>query len=93
MRKSNKRQQSKADGQQWDLFSSTKAPQRPTTDGIGNGEDEGVELGSRLSRPLVSTEKVLEEITSLMNLGGAYKQVRINDGSPGVDGMRMEDLG
>jgi RNA-directed DNA polymerase len=38
------------------------------------------------------TEKVMEEICDPENLREAYKRVKANKGSPGVDGMRTEEL-
>ena len=38
------------------------------------------------------TERLMEEVCERENLREALKRVRANGGSPGVDGMRVEDL-
>jgi RNA-directed DNA polymerase len=47
--------------------------------------------GRRNDRPEVK-EDVLEKILSKDNLNSAYKRVKANKGSPGVDGMIVEEL-
>ena len=39
------------------------------------------------------TERLMEEVCERENLKEALRRVRVNGGSPGVDGMRVEELG
>jgi len=43
--------------------------------------------------PASSTEYLMEEVVERGNLNAAYKRVKSNGGSPGVDGMTVEALG
>ncbi len=38
-------------------------------------------------------EALMEEVIEPGNLNRAYQRVKANKGAPGVDGMRVEDLG
>src|SRR2546428_9993152 len=55
---------------------------------------EGTE-SLRAERPaesLASTERLMEEVVERENLKGALKQVKANKGSPGMDGMTVQQL-
>lgn len=53
----------------------------------------GVELFSRLKEQQTSTYQLLEKVVDYANLEKAYKQVRQNDGTSGIDEMNVEELG
>lgn len=94
MRKSKKRQKNTNTNGQDNLFN--QGSQVSSTDeGSGTVKvREGlVDLLSRLTSQLASTEQLLEEIVSEENLGTAYKQVKGNGGTSGVDGMDIEQTG
>src|SRR6266567_4470157 len=57
-------------------------------DGEGT-ESLGAERGTESP---AGTERLMEEIIERENLKGAFKQVKANKGSPGVDGMTVHDL-
>lgn len=91
MRK-DKRQQKKTKVKQLELFSQTNEP-IGGTNGRTKGETEiGVELSSRLEKQRTLTANFLEKIVDYENLNRAYKQVKSNGGSSGVDKMEIEDL-
>lgn len=91
MRK-DKKQQQKAPGEQLEMFSKTGEPLRGSV--VGNDKPllDGVELSSRLESQRTLTVKILEKIVEDANLKRAFRQVRSNDGSSGVDGMSIEEL-
>lgn len=94
MRKRNERQQDKAGSEQGNLFE--KAGHKPNTggDGVTVKDRMGlVELLSRLTNQLTSTEHLLEEIVSDRNVGESYHRVKVNGGSQGVDGLDIEQTG
>jgi group II intron reverse transcriptase/maturase len=91
MRKDKKLQKNHL-GRQLEFFSFTGEPTEPTTDRIGENPPRGVELFSRLERQRSLTENLLEKIVDYENLKTAFKQVRKNDGSSGVDEMEVEEL-
>lgn len=91
MRK-DKEQQKKAKVEQLELFSATGEPIGGTTDGIGKADLKGDELSSRLERQRTLTEHLLEQVVDYRNLRRAYKQVKANKGSGGVDGMSIEEF-
>lgn len=67
----------------------------PATDSsVGNTRinDTGVELSSRLERQRAFTKTILERILDYGNLNKAYRQVRANKGSSGIDGMDVNEL-
>lgn len=91
MRK-DKKQQKNCPDQQLEIFSPTGEPAKPITDRISETSSTGDELSSRLERQRSLTENLLEKIVNYENLKQAFKQVRQNDGSSGVDEMEIEDL-
>ena len=58
-----------------------RAPQREGTSTAGRGNERS---GSRA--------ELMEEVTSVRNLQAALKRVETNKGSPGIDGMRTDEL-
>lgn len=91
MRK-DKMQQKNQLNEQLKLFSTAGEPLREGIDGIDKPLSDGVELSSRLESQRTFTRNVLEKIVDYENLKRAFKQVRTNDGSSGVDGMAIEEL-
>lgn len=90
---SKSREQQKNNESQMELFDSVgRAPKSVTTDGIGEGRTEGVELRSRLERQRALTSNIMEEIVNYVNMNKSYKQVVGNGGVSGVDGMEIEDF-
>ena len=87
-------QQSRTD--QLSLFGEEKAALRPSQDGEAGSQSVGI--GERQASPLsegnraLETEPLMERICELENLNRAYKRVRWNRGSPGIDGMNVADL-
>lgn len=91
MRK-DKMQQKKRPGKQLEIFSKTGEPLKGSIDGINKPLSAGVELSSRLENQRTLTRNVLGKIVDYENLKRAFKQVRENAGSSGVDGMAIEEL-
>jgi RNA-directed DNA polymerase len=91
MRK-DKKQQKKRPGPQLEIFSPTGEPAKPTTDRISENTSTGEAMFSRLERQRSLTENLLDKIVDYENLKTAFKQVRKNDGSSGVDEMEVEEL-
>lgn len=92
MRKDNK-QQKRITASQLKLFSGKV---EPTGRAIGRTDGEtqsGVELSSRLENQRTLTANLLNKIVDYENLNRAYKQVRRNGGSSGVDEMEIDDFG
>ncbi|MHC4844498.1 MAG: hypothetical protein ACYTEE_11935 [Planctomycetota bacterium] len=92
MRKSKSRQKNEA-GRQLDLFSRqvgelAGAP----ADGSSTGCLSRVELLSLLEKQRTLTKNLLERIVDYENLTRAYKQVKRNGGSSGIDGMELDNL-
>lgn len=94
MRKSKKRQKNTSTKGEGNLFTQGSLVS-PMEEGSGTVKiREGiVELLSRLTSQFASTEQLLEEIVSEKNLGEAYKQVKGNGGTSGVDRMDIEQTG
>lgn len=94
MRKSKKRQKNTSTKGEGNLFTQGSRVS-PMEEGSGTVKiREGlVELLSRLTSQFASTEQLLEEIVSEKNLGEAYKQVKGNGGTSGVDRMDIEQTG
>jgi RNA-directed DNA polymerase len=72
------------------------APVRPGVSGeVGNRtsayEEQQASTASEQKRAL--TSYLMEEVCERDNLNRAYKRVKANKGSPGVDGMTVDDLG
>ena len=92
MRK-DKRQQKRINAKQLNLFSEAAKP-TGTTNGRTEGDDRrGVEMSSRLENQRTLTANLLNKIVDYENLTRAYKQVKRNGGSSGVDQMEIESLG
>ena len=91
MRK-DKMQQKKSPGEQLEIFSKTGEPLKGSVVGNDKPLSDGVELSSRLESQRTLTSNVLEKIVDYENLKRAFKQVRENDGSSGIDGMAIEEL-
>jgi len=92
MRK-DKGHQKNPEGKQLKIFNmQTLEPAVSLTDGISKGEESGDELSSRLERQRTLTENLLEKIVDYGNLNKAFKQVKENDGSSGIDKMEVSDL-
>jgi len=91
MRKDKKQQKNKG-AVQLELFSRTGHPLVWATDGIGKPQSKGVELSSRLAGQRTLTAHLLDGVVNYSNLQRAYKQVKANKGSGGVDGMIVEGL-
>ena len=71
------------------------APLRPGTSGKGGTrasvcEEQQASAASAQERALASN--LMEEVCERANLNQAYKRVKANKGSPGVDGMTVHDL-
>ena len=58
------------------------------------GGSEGAELrtADRGTESLAGTERLMEEICERVNLREAYRRVKANKGSAGVDGMTVQQL-
>jgi len=67
-------------------------PLAATTGGTGRGQGQRVELLSRLETQRTLTTNILEDVADLVNLNRAYKQVRSNKGSAGIDEMDTLEL-
>ena len=89
MRK-DKKQQKNRSGQQLEFFRPTGEPAKPTTDRISENSSTGEALFSRLERQRSLTENLLDKIVDYENLKHAFRQVRKNDGSSGVDEMEAD---
>jgi RNA-directed DNA polymerase len=57
-----------------------------------SGKVRQVTAASEKSNP-ITTITLREEVVRRENLGATLKRVRANKGSPGVDGMTVEELG
>lgn len=86
------KQQRKKAKEQLDLFRGTIEPNGTTIGRTDGNLQSGVELSSRLEKQRTLTANLLTKIVDYENLNRAYKQVRRNDGSSGVDKMEIEDL-
>lgn len=91
MRK-DKEQQKKTPCEQLRLFTSKGEPDDGKTGGTNNATETGAELSSRLEQQRALTENLLERIVDYRNIDQAYRQVKSNDGSSGIDGMEVEEL-
>jgi RNA-directed DNA polymerase len=56
--------------------------------------EEGTEtlVAKRQSESLAGTERLMEEVCELENCKQALQRVKANKGSPGVDGMTVDEL-
>lgn len=92
MRKSNK-QQKKSEGKQLKMYNmQTLEPASLEVDGIEPEKEPGVELLWRLKKQHSLTENLLERILDYGNLNKAFKQVKENGGSSGIDQMEVADF-
>ena len=91
MRK-DKKQQKKTKAQ-LDLFRQAIDPAGTTISRTDGNYQTGVELSSRLEKRRTLTSNLLTKIVDYENLNRAYKQVKRNNGSSGVDEMETEDFG
>jgi RNA-directed DNA polymerase len=92
MRKSKKQQKNEAN-QQLKIFNWRAGELTGTPDGGTVTEPlNRVALLSVLERQRTLTENLLERIVDYENLNKAYKQVAINDGCGGIDGMDTDEL-
>lgn len=94
MRKSKKQQKKQSDPGQQEIFDRNGQARPESVSGVpGMKRESVVELRSILTGQLASTEHLMEQIASEKNLGEAYKQVRANAGSAGIDGVEVEAFG
>ena len=91
MRKDRK-QQKKERVKQLDLFNDHDKPVEQPEGRTGGKALSGAELSSQLEEQRTLTTNVLEAIVGYTNLTKAYGQVRQNGGSPGTDGMEVDEL-
>lgn len=91
MRK-DKMRQKKTACEQLKLFTRKGEPADGEAGGTSNATETGAELSSRLEQQRALTENILERIVDYGNLDKAYRQVKSNNGSSGVDGMEIEEL-
>lgn len=92
MRKDRK-QRKRINASQLDLFSGEVTP-TGGTDGRTEGDNRiGADLSSLLEKQRTLTANLLNRIVDYENLTRAYKQVKRNSGSGGVDQMETEALG
>lgn len=56
------------------------------------GKGTETPMAKRLSESLAGTERLMEEVCELENCKQALQRVKANKGSPGVDGMTVEEL-
>lgn len=76
------------------LFDGELARPMMKSEGVTGVEaSTGAQLYSRLKEQQNSTVQLLEKVAESANLVNAYKRVRQNKGSSGVDGMTVEELG
>ena len=92
MRKGRTRQKYNGAGQ-YLLFDAHGNPPQDLNGGTEANAGVGVELSSRLEQQRTLTQNILEKIVDYGNIDKAYKQVRGNKGSAGVDKMSVEELG
>jgi RNA-directed DNA polymerase len=54
--------------------------------------EKGIETAKRQSESLAGTERLMEEVCEWENCKQALQRVKANKGSPGVDGMTVDEL-
>jgi RNA-directed DNA polymerase len=86
------KQQRKKTKEQLDLFRKAIDPFGTTIGRTDGNVQSGVELSSRLEKQRTLTANLLTKILDYENLNRAYKQVKRNDGSSGVDEMEIEQF-
>ncbi len=67
-------------------------PGVPGEGGTGTGASEEQQGPTAFERKRALPEALMEEVVEPRNLNRAYQRVKANQGAPGVDGMRVEDL-
>jgi group II intron reverse transcriptase/maturase len=81
---------------QMDLFLGTGKDVIPHSEGCETGsgakERKGLQVNGANERKRAFTEDLMRVILSKDNLRRAYKQVKSNDGSPGIDGMTIREF-
>ena len=87
------KQQRKKTKEQLDLFREAIEPTGTTIGRTDGSLRAGVELSSRLENQRTLTANLLTKIVDYENLTRAYRQVKGNVGSSGVDEMEIEHLG
>ncbi len=92
MRKDRK-QQKNVSVLQLELFSYTGQPIEDGADGIGQQSQLGAELASQLKERRFQTQHLLDDVLDYRNLQRAYRQVKRNGGSSGIDGMEVDEFG
>lgn len=92
MSKDNQRQKNK-EGKQLKLFTPFGEPIWETGDGIATPTESGVDLSSLLAQRRTLTQNILERVVDYGNLDKAYRKVKSNKGSSGIDEMSVEELG
>ena len=60
--------------------------------GTGTGMFEGQQSATAKQNSCVLATNLMEKIVNRFNLNQAYKRVKANKGSPGVDGMTVNDF-
>ena len=91
-----KRSTHQIQGKQLSLFKERELIYVPPGQSKGGTRTTGLEESSHLSlllRNRAFTQNLLEEVVSLSNLDRAYSSVLKNQGSAGVDGMSVDELG
>jgi group II intron reverse transcriptase/maturase len=86
------KQQRKKTKEQLNLFRKATDPFGTTIGRTDGNFQSGVELSSRLEKQRTLTANLLTKILDYENLNRAYKQVKRNDGSSGVDEMEIEQF-
>lgn len=92
MHKGRKQQKTGID-EQLDLFSYRSNPKGKLDGRTDKGSHIGVELLSQLKDQRSQTRTLLERIVDYGNLTSAFRQVKQNAGSAGVDNMSVTELG
>jgi len=64
----------------------------PGEGGTGPGPSEEPSLSAAIARRRALTSRLMERVVERDNLNQAYRRVVANAGSPGLDGMRVEQL-
>lgn len=70
----------------------SSSPVESSSNGIAEGSNQAEDLFSRLNVQRNLTETLLDKIVDYENLRKAYKQVKANDGSAGIDGMELMEF-
>lgn len=73
-------------------LNTSESPAESTSNGIADGSDRAEDLLSRLNAQRTLTETLLDKIVDYENLSKAYKQVKSNGGSAGIDGVELKEF-